>query len=79
VLAGGPGPADGPLARRIQADCLRGGLIVELGDRHGAVVRFLPPLIVTADQVDDIADRFAAAVKAAWLASGSSVGLVDSG
>jgi acetylornithine/succinyldiaminopimelate/putrescine aminotransferase len=29
------------------------------------VVRFLPPLIVTAEQVDAIADRFADAVGAA--------------
>jgi diaminobutyrate-2-oxoglutarate transaminase len=61
----GARPADGQLARRIQAECLRQGLIVELGGRHGAVVRFLPPLIVTAEQVDDIAERFAAAVTAA--------------
>jgi diaminobutyrate-2-oxoglutarate transaminase len=61
----GARPADGHLARRVQAECLARGLIVELGGRHDAVVRFLPPLIVTAEQVDDIAERFAAAVEAA--------------
>jgi len=61
----GARPADGALARRVQAECLARGLIVELGGRHDAVVRFLPPLIVTAEQVDDIAERFAAAVEAA--------------
>ena len=61
----GARPADGDLARRVQAECLARGLIVELGGRHDAVVRFLPPLIVTAGQIDDIAERFAAAVEAA--------------
>jgi diaminobutyrate-2-oxoglutarate transaminase len=60
----GARPAAGRLARRIQTECLRRGLIVELGGRHGAVVRFLPPLIVTGEQVDDIAERFADAVAA---------------
>jgi diaminobutyrate-2-oxoglutarate transaminase len=61
----GARPADGARAGRVQAECLARGLIVELGGRHDAVVRFLPPLIVTAEQVDDIAERFAAAVEAA--------------
>src|SRR6266542_5570432 len=61
----GARPSDGGLAHRVQAECLARGLIVELGGRHDAVVRFLPPLIVTAGQVDDIAERFAAAVEAA--------------
>lgn len=53
------------LARAVQAECLRRGLIVELGGRHGSVVRFLPPLIVTAEQIETIADRFGAAVTVA--------------
>ncbi len=61
----GARPADGALAQRVQVECLARGLIVELGGRHDAVVRFLPPLIVTAEQVDDIAERFAAAARAA--------------
>ncbi len=40
-------------------------LILELGGRHNSVVRFLPPLIVTAEQIDTIATIFSEAVKAA--------------
>lgn len=58
-------PADGQLASRIQHECLRRGLILELGGRHGAVVRFLPPLIISAEQIDQVADIFARAVVAA--------------
>lgn len=53
------------LARRIQNECLARGLIVELGGRQGSVVRFLPPLIVTADDLDQIATIFGEAVGAA--------------
>ena len=59
-----PPPCSPKLAQKIQLNCLRRGLIVELGGRSGSVVRFLPPLIVTADQIDDIAVRFEAAVVA---------------
>jgi diaminobutyrate-2-oxoglutarate transaminase len=58
-------PAHPQLASCIQAECLRRGLIVELGGRFGTVVRFLPPLIVTATQIDSISEIFAAAVQAA--------------
>jgi diaminobutyrate-2-oxoglutarate transaminase len=54
----------GGLARRIQHNCLRHGLIVELGGRFSSVVRLLPPLIVTHSQIDEIAARFEAAVRA---------------
>jgi len=43
------------LARAIQAEALRRGLIVELGGRNDTVVRLLPPLIVTPEQIDAIA------------------------
>jgi diaminobutyrate-2-oxoglutarate transaminase len=58
-------PADPGLASRLQRQCLRRGLILELGGRHGAVARFLPPLIITAEQVDEVARIFAAALAAA--------------
>jgi len=61
----GKSPAAGSLATEIQQQCLKRGLILELGGRSGAVVRFLPPLIVTSEQIDDIAVVFAAAVHAA--------------
>jgi diaminobutyrate-2-oxoglutarate transaminase len=63
-------PADGRLARAIQLECLERGLLVERGGRNGAVIRLLPPLIVTAEQVAAIVDRLAAAVRAAELARG---------
>jgi diaminobutyrate-2-oxoglutarate transaminase len=53
------------LARRIQRECLDRGLILELGGRQGSVARFLPPLIVTDDDVDRIAEIFEEAVRSA--------------
>lgn len=57
-------PADGGRALRLQRACLERGLIVELGGRHGATVRFLPPLIITAEEVDHVATIVAEACKA---------------
>ncbi|MDE1497305.1 hypothetical protein KKJ25_21010 [Xenorhabdus bovienii] len=34
--------------------CLDAGLIVETGGRNGAVLRLLPPLIITAQDVEAI-------------------------
>ena len=61
-------PADGRLAGRLQRECLRRGLIIELGGRHGAVARFLPPLIITAAEIDEVAGIVAAALAAAAAA-----------
>jgi diaminobutyrate-2-oxoglutarate transaminase len=58
-------PAHPTLARLIQAQCLHRGLIVEIGGRHGSVVRFLPPLIVTPKDIDSIAGIFECAINAA--------------
>lgn len=58
-------PQDGTLARRVQAECLARGLIIEMGGRHGAVARFLSPLIVTPADVDEICSIFHRACKAA--------------
>lgn len=60
----GRAPHDGARARRIQQECFRRGLILEAGGRHGSVLRFLPPLIVTAAEVDAICDIVAAACTA---------------
>ncbi|MFG6449801.1 diaminobutyrate--2-oxoglutarate transaminase [Roseateles sp. BYS180W] len=60
-----PLPAAPALASAIQAECLKRGLIIELGGRHGSVVRFLPPLIIEAAQIDHVVEIFAAAVAAA--------------
>ncbi|WP_084572758.1 diaminobutyrate--2-oxoglutarate transaminase [Methylocapsa aurea] len=64
VRGSGPPPCDPVLAREIQLNCLRRGLIVELGGRSGSVVRFLPPLIIEAGEIDEIAARFHEAVEA---------------
>ena len=54
---------DGALARQLQAACFSEGLIVELGGRHGAVMRLLPPLNVTATEVDAICGAIARACR----------------
>ncbi|MDD5035268.1 MAG: diaminobutyrate--2-oxoglutarate transaminase [Methylococcaceae bacterium] len=54
------------LARRIQRECLERGLILELGGRQGSVARFLPPLIVTENDIDRIAGIFEEAMRAVY-------------
>ena len=63
----GPGPhaPDGDLAEAVQRACFERGLVIETGGREGATARFLPPLVVTAQQVGDIATIFEEAVTAA--------------
>ncbi|WP_326558763.1 diaminobutyrate--2-oxoglutarate transaminase family protein [Micromonospora sp. NBC_01796] len=61
----GARPAAPDLARRIRAECLDRGLMVELGGRHDAVVRLLPPLTITDLQVDAVLARLADAVRVA--------------
>ncbi|WP_248796643.1 aspartate aminotransferase family protein [Pseudomonas sp. MWU13-2105] len=63
--AQGHPPAFARLAPLIQRECLKRGLILELGGRHGAVVRFLPPLVISAAQIDEVARIFGAALAAA--------------
>ncbi|MFG2946118.1 diaminobutyrate--2-oxoglutarate transaminase family protein [Streptomyces adustus] len=58
----GPRPAAPELAAAVQRECLRRGLIVELGGRHSSVVRLLPPLTITDDQASAVLDRLADAV-----------------
>ncbi|WIE48771.1 aspartate aminotransferase family protein [Pseudomonas sp. GM17] len=53
------------LAPLVQRECLKRGLILEMGGRHGSVVRFLPPLVITAAQIDQVADIFSRALAAA--------------
>ncbi|MFV0275950.1 MAG: diaminobutyrate--2-oxoglutarate transaminase, partial [Parahaliea sp.] len=63
--AQGHPPPSGQLATEIQRECLLRGLILELGGRFGSVVRFLPPLIISSDEIDTVAAIFAKAVAAA--------------
>ncbi|MET8326898.1 diaminobutyrate--2-oxoglutarate transaminase family protein [Streptomyces sp. NPDC005181] len=63
---GGPeAPPDPVLASAVQQECLRRGLIVELGGRHSAVVRLLPPLTLTDEQATAVVERLADALEAA--------------
>ena len=57
----GPRPTHGALASALQLACLRRGLIIELGGRDGSTMRFLPPLIITAHEVDHVGEILAAA------------------
>ncbi|MFB7667054.1 diaminobutyrate--2-oxoglutarate transaminase family protein [Kitasatospora sp. NPDC056138] len=57
--------ADPQLAVRVRAACLQRGLIVELGGRHDAVLRLLPPLTITDEQAEAVLDRLADAIESA--------------
>ncbi|CAO5245732.1 diaminobutyrate--2-oxoglutarate transaminase family protein [Frankia sp. AgKG'84/4] len=63
--AAGAHPADPRLAALVRAECLRRGLIIELGGRHGAVIRLLPPLIITDSQASRVLATLADALDAA--------------
>ncbi|KGP72095.1 2,4-diaminobutyrate 4-aminotransferase [Pontibacillus yanchengensis Y32] len=58
-------PEHPDLAKQIQKECFNRGLILELGGRFGSVIRFLPPLIITEEQVNEISNIFHEAVRAA--------------
>jgi diaminobutyrate-2-oxoglutarate transaminase len=66
-------PAHPDLTGRIQAECLDRGLILETGGRHGSVLRLLPPLIITEEQVDRICEIFHAAIEAVERAPSARV------
>lgn len=57
-------PAAPELAAAVQRECLRRGLIVELGGRHASVVRLLPPLTISDEQADAVLDRLSDALEA---------------
>ncbi|MCQ4082964.1 diaminobutyrate--2-oxoglutarate transaminase [Streptomyces sp. RB6PN25] len=58
-------PAAPRIATAVQREALRRGLIVELGGRHGSVVRLLPPLTITDEQAEAVLDRLTDAIAAA--------------
>lgn len=64
----GARPAAPALARRVRAEALDRGLIVELGGRHGAVLRLLPPLTMTELEAEQVRDVLLAAIAAASAA-----------
>lgn len=65
--ATGARPAAPAFAVRVRSECLARGLIVELGGRHDSVVRLLPPLVITDDEVSTVLERLAEAIAVAEL------------
>ena len=47
-------PAAPATARRLRAELLARGVIAELGGRHGAVLRLLPPLTLGDDEAEHL-------------------------
>lgn len=64
MSANGASPLDGKLAKQIQRECFRNGLIVETGGRHGGVLRVLPPLVITRTEVDEAVERLTKSIGA---------------
>ena len=58
-------PVDAKLAVTVQRECLKRGLIIELGGRQGSVIRLLPPLIINDRQINHVVEILAAALDAA--------------
>ncbi|MCR8842090.1 diaminobutyrate--2-oxoglutarate transaminase [Paenibacillus sp. SC116] len=58
-------PQFGELTARIQERCFNNGLIIEVGGRRSAVLRFLPPLTITALEAAKVLDIFEKSVKEA--------------
>ncbi|MEU8619359.1 diaminobutyrate--2-oxoglutarate transaminase family protein [Streptomyces sp. NPDC048623] len=50
----GAKPADGDRTRRIKKACLKHGLLLESGGRHGAVLRLLPPLTISEEEIHEV-------------------------
>jgi diaminobutyrate-2-oxoglutarate transaminase len=46
-------PLDGELAKLIKRECFTRGVIIETGGRFGAVLRFLPPLTISGEEIDE--------------------------
>jgi diaminobutyrate-2-oxoglutarate transaminase len=61
--SGGVPVHDGELAGRLQREMLRRGVIVEVGGARDAVIRFLPPLIISEAELDQVIGVFATALR----------------
>jgi len=48
----------GELAALIQKKCIQNGLMIEKGGRFSCVLRFLPPLIISLEQLNDALSIF---------------------
>lgn len=55
-------PAYSELAKKIQQECFNRGVILEVGGRFGTVIRLLPPLIISKEQIDEVLQRFQEAI-----------------
>ncbi|WP_329333912.1 aminotransferase class III-fold pyridoxal phosphate-dependent enzyme [Streptomyces sp. NBC_00663] len=60
-----PSSAAPELAAAVQRECLRRGLIVDLGGPRANVIRLLPPLTISDEQAEAVLDRLSDAVEAA--------------
>ncbi len=58
-------PADGALSALIQKKCFEAGLILERGGRNGCVLRLLPSLLITDDELEIFLSKFEQALLAA--------------
>lgn len=58
-------PGDGNLAKEIKRRCLQHGLVIETGGRHGAVLRLLPPLIISDEEIVEMAGKLRLAISGA--------------
>lgn len=58
------GKPDTQTAKAVQAACLANGLILLTCGAYGNVIRWIPPLVVTKEQIDEGVDIFVEAVKA---------------
>ncbi|WP_410212040.1 diaminobutyrate--2-oxoglutarate transaminase [Aquirhabdus sp.] len=56
-------PADPELAAEIQTCCFENALILERGGRHGTVIRLLPPLTITDNELNQLVQRFGTALQ----------------
>jgi 4-aminobutyrate aminotransferase-like enzyme len=54
------------LAQAVRAGCFARGLLVELGGRHGATLRLLPPLVITGEHVAEALAIVGAAIEDGW-------------
>ena len=62
-IVDGDGQPDGSAARQLQATAVREGLLLLTCGAYGNIIRFIPPLIVDANQIDQGLERFAKALK----------------
>lgn len=60
-------PADGELSALLQKKCFESGLILERGGRNGCVLRLLPSLLITNDELGIFLDKFEQALLAAGV------------